>query len=71
MLWCWRCKMEVPTLDEAEYAEVAKLYREATLATEDLRREKSLMSHFMDDYVLKQILLSVLRKLPRSEPAWS
>ena len=42
MLWCWRCKMEVPMLDEAEYAEVAKLYREATLATKELRREKAL-----------------------------
>jgi hypothetical protein len=23
MLWCWRCKMEVPMLDEVEYAQVA------------------------------------------------
>ncbi|MEO8146979.1 MAG: hypothetical protein ABI723_05040 [Bacteroidia bacterium] len=24
-LWCWRCKMEIPMLDEAEY-EQARLY---------------------------------------------
>lgn len=29
MLWCWRCKAEVPILDEAEYASVAKLYSDA------------------------------------------
>jgi hypothetical protein len=28
--------------DEAEYAKVAKLYREAALATKELRREKAL-----------------------------
>lgn len=26
MLWCWRCKMEVPMLDENEYAKAEKLY---------------------------------------------
>jgi hypothetical protein len=42
MLWCWRCKTEVPMLDEVEYAEVAKVHHEATLAIKDLRREKNL-----------------------------
>lgn len=27
-LWCWRCKMEVPMLDEDEYKIACKLYRE-------------------------------------------
>jgi hypothetical protein len=27
-LWCWRCKMEVPMLDEEEYKVASKLYRE-------------------------------------------
>lgn len=26
-LWCWRCKMEVPMLDEDEYKVASKLYR--------------------------------------------
>ena len=28
-LWCWRCKMEIPMLDEEEYAIAYKLYGEA------------------------------------------
>ncbi|RKQ43395.1 hypothetical protein BXY85_4017 [Roseivirga pacifica] len=28
-LWCWRCKMEIPMLDEEEYAIAHKLYGEA------------------------------------------
>jgi hypothetical protein len=27
-LWCWRCKMEVPMLDEAEYKIASHLYRD-------------------------------------------
>jgi hypothetical protein len=26
MLWCWRCKSEMPMLDEQEYAEIAALH---------------------------------------------
>jgi len=26
-LWCWRCKCEMPMLDEQDYAEIAALYR--------------------------------------------
>ena len=29
VLWCWRCKMEVPMLDETEYAEIYKIYGES------------------------------------------
>jgi len=28
VMWCWRCNMEVPMLDEAEFAVVEKLYSE-------------------------------------------
>lgn len=31
MLWCWRCKMDVPMLDDEEFARVADLYRAAFL----------------------------------------
>jgi hypothetical protein len=27
LLWCWRCKCEMPMLDEREYAEIAALHR--------------------------------------------
>jgi hypothetical protein len=26
ILWCWRCRMELPMLDEEEFAIIAKLY---------------------------------------------
>lgn len=29
VLWCWRCKLDVPMLDEEEFARVAGLYRAA------------------------------------------
>ncbi len=27
LLWCWRCKMEIPMLDEDEWAQMAPLLR--------------------------------------------
>jgi hypothetical protein len=29
ILWCWRCRMEIPMLNEEEYAIAFKLYRES------------------------------------------
>lgn len=42
MMWCWRCKQEMPMLDEEEYAVIARLYNEATLAIKDVRRTDDL-----------------------------
>jgi hypothetical protein len=36
-LWCWRCKTEMPMLDEVEYLEVFRLYGEGMRATKELR----------------------------------
>jgi len=36
-LWCWRCRIEMPMLDEAEFAEVAKLHSEAVRGVKQFR----------------------------------
>src|SRR4051794_33433553 len=36
-LWCWRCRIEMPMLEETEFAEVAKLYSEAMKETKHFR----------------------------------
>src|SRR5450631_4228629 len=36
---CWRCKAEVPMLDENEFASVAQLYKEAFQATKEFREQ--------------------------------
>lgn len=33
ILWCWRCRMELPMLDEDEYAEAYRLYGEGMKRT--------------------------------------
>lgn len=37
MLWCWRCKTEMPMLDEDEYAQIRERYSEGILATKEFR----------------------------------
>jgi len=37
MLWCWRCKCEMPMLDEEEFAKVARLYSDSISATKEFR----------------------------------
>lgn len=43
VLYCWRCKMEVPMLEEDEYAEAHRLYglhfRDLSLSWEERFRE--------------------------------
>jgi len=39
MLWCWRCKTEMPMLDEEEFAEMWRLYGEGMDATKEFRRK--------------------------------
>lgn len=37
LLRCWRCKCEMPMLDEVEYANVARLNNESIRATKEFR----------------------------------
>jgi hypothetical protein len=38
IMWCWRCKRDVPMLDESEHAEIARLHNESALAAKEYRR---------------------------------
>ena len=38
ILWCWRCKADVPMLDESEFASVSELYRAGFKATKEFRQ---------------------------------
>jgi hypothetical protein len=37
MLWCWRCKAEMPMLDEQEFAEALRLHSDVTQAIKRYR----------------------------------
>ena len=39
MLWCWRCKAEMPMLDEEEFESVKVLYSSAMRATKEFRQD--------------------------------
>ena len=52
ILYCWRCKTEVPMLNEEEYAKACELYSEAirnTNGEEDrLIRYKALIDYYKE-----------------------
>ena len=39
MMWCWRCKMELPMLDEDEFSLIDNLYRDGFKATKEFREK--------------------------------
>jgi hypothetical protein len=42
MMWCWRCKMEMPMLNEEEYGEIYKMFSGALTAAKESRIENNL-----------------------------
>lgn len=36
-MWCWRCKQEMPMLDENEFAEIARLFTGGIKAIKEFR----------------------------------
>lgn len=48
MLWCWRCKMEVPMLDEEEFKKAAELYKLAFRPGSMDERFKPLRDYYKD-----------------------
>ena len=39
ILYCWRCKQDVPMLDEAEYAQVSAVYMHCLESVKQYRRD--------------------------------
>jgi hypothetical protein len=39
LLWCWRCKTEMPMLEEGEFAEISRLFGEGMRATKEFRQK--------------------------------
>jgi hypothetical protein len=37
LLWCWRCKAEIPMLDEEEFADVARLHSDGLRSVKEYR----------------------------------
>ncbi len=38
LLWCWRCKREMPMLDEAEFALASSLFHDAMNSAKEVRK---------------------------------
>ncbi len=51
VLWCWRCKQEMPMLDEDEYKVISELYTNCIKSVKKYREEKdvSLSATPVDD----------------------
>jgi|ERR1700722_1981284 hypothetical protein len=58
-LWCWRCKCEMPMLDEQEYAEIAALHR---TCTESVKRYREATGASLKNTPLKELFTPLLNR---------
>ena len=42
MMWCWRCKMVLPMLDEEEFSVVSNLYSQGMRGTKEFREKHNI-----------------------------
>ena len=56
-LWCWRCKADMPMLDESEYREVFRLYGEGISASKAFRQKWGLPAEGMEKEIRFKPLL--------------
>lgn len=56
ILYCWRCEMEIPMLDEEEFAIARKLYSEAFRTSGKTRAEriKKLLDYYFETTGFKE-----------------
>ena len=40
-LWCWRCKIDFPMLDEIEYADIHELYGKCFRGIKEYRKQRN------------------------------
>lgn len=45
MMWCWRCSMEVPMMDETEFLRAEELYRKI-FSSRDLKGTELVTYHY-------------------------
>jgi hypothetical protein len=64
-LWCWRCKTEMPMLDEVEYFEVHRLYGEGMSATKEFRQKWGLPLEGMESEIRFKPLLDRYEQMTR------
>jgi hypothetical protein len=49
MMWCWRCKQEMPMLDEAEYKTAYELYGKAFRTPGNMQEKfKELLTYYKE-----------------------
>jgi ribosomal protein L37E len=63
LLWCWRCKAEMPMLDEVEFAEMWRLYGDGMKATKEFRQKWGLPPEGMESAVRFKPLLDRYEQL--------
>jgi hypothetical protein len=55
-MWCWRCKEEVPMLDEAEYAEAHSIYGKCMNSVKAYRQQNNVK---LDDSPIDELFKPV------------